>query len=279
LGDEPGVVRVRASVFGFPSEVVFALTGVPSDVEPIDDGGATGSDQVNILRVDGRDDWVRVRVPSLDHPLAYPGTGGWSMEIWAKPASRQSVGVVAGQASINDSPKDPYYIEVWQDNIFIVQDNLGSGAGSGTVSERPTVGEWTHFAGTFEDGAAANTLRYYMNGELKGESSTQISIGSRGSEFDPFAIGSLASFGSTAGFAEFHGDIDEVRIWSRTLSEDDIQANMRSELTGTEEGLVGYWNFNGLTTDGRVPDITDNGSHGELLFDAQLVYSADAPVP
>ena len=75
------------------------------------------------------------------------------------------------------------------------------------------------------------------------------------------------------------GCIDEVRVWNRVLSQEEIRANMNRRLTGGEAGLVGYWNFNGLDADGRVPDQTRNGNNGILMFDAHLVVSEDAPIP
>lgn len=67
-----------------------------------------------------------------------------------------------------------------------------------------------------------------------------------------------------------------IRVVCRpTLSAEDIQANMGIELTGTEPGLVGYWNFNELTPDGLVPDVTGNGNDGHLLFDARLASRSD----
>ena len=43
-------------------------------------------------------------------------------------------------------------------------------------------------------------------------------------------------------------------------------------------GLVGYWSFERLDAEGRVPDLAGNGNAGTLMFDAHLVASEDAPV-
>ena len=39
------------------------------------------------------------------------------------------------------------------------------------------------------------------------------------------------------------GSIDEVRIWNRALSQEEILANMNCHLTGHEPGLVAYYDF------------------------------------
>ncbi len=61
----------------------------------------------------------------------------------------------------------------------------------------------------------------------------------------------------------FHGVIDEVTIWNAALTQSEIQANMHTELTGSESNLVAYWNFNegtGSTTD----DNSTNANNGTL---------------
>jgi hypothetical protein len=41
----------------------------------------------------------------------------------------------------------------------------------------------------------------------------------------------------------FQGMMDELRIWNRTLTENEIREQMCRKLTGLEPGLVGYWDF------------------------------------
>ena len=48
------------------------------------------------------------------------------------------------------------------------------------------------------------------------------------------------------------GALDEIRIWSVARTEDEIRVSMNSPLTGQEDGLVGYWNFD----DGTTKDLT-----------------------
>ncbi|MCK4357747.1 MAG: caspase family protein [Candidatus Cloacimonetes bacterium] len=76
----------------------------------------------------------------------------------------------------------------------------------------------------------------------------------------------------------FHsGLIDEFRIYNRVFSKQEIQSNMNRELTGDEDGLVLYYNFNELTPDGKVKDLSPYSNHGTLKNGAKLVPS-DAPV-
>jgi len=61
----------------------------------------------------------------------------------------------------------------------------------------------------------------------------------------------------------FTGNLDEIRMWNRALTQTEIQQNMCQKLTGTETGLLGYWRFDdcgGLTT----VDVSGNGNIGTL---------------
>ena len=40
---------------------------------------------------------------------------------------------------------------------------------------------------------------------------------------------------------EVDGAMREVRVWNRACSAEEITANFRSKLHGTEAGLIGYW--------------------------------------
>ena len=59
------------------------------------------------------------------------------------------------------------------------------------------------------------------------------------------------------------GNLDEVRIWNTVRTQAEIQANMNTELTGSEINLVAYYNFNaGQGT--SLPDLTTNNNSGTL---------------
>ena len=57
--------------------------------------------------------------------------------------------------------------------------------------------------------------------------------------------------------------LDDVSIWNIALSQSTIQADMNQTLTGTESGLVGYWQFN-EGTGGIAHDETANHNDASL---------------
>ncbi|MHC4605017.1 MAG: hypothetical protein ACYS6W_17005, partial [Planctomycetota bacterium] len=77
----------------------------------------------------------------------------------------------------------------------------------------------------------------------------------------PLQIARVETFGSGVVFGS--GIIDEVRIYDRALSAEEIRANMHTRLSGDEPGLVGYWDFDeGMGQ--IVYDLSGNGNDGQL---------------
>ena len=60
---------------------------------------------------------------------------------------------------------------------------------------------------------------------------------------------------------------DEIRIWNLARSATEIQQAMDGSLSGSEKGLVGYWNFD----DGTADDLSANGHDGDLKEGAKLL--------
>ncbi|NET52399.1 MAG: hypothetical protein F6K09_28035, partial [Merismopedia sp. SIO2A8] len=66
----------------------------------------------------------------------------------------------------------------------------------------------------------------------------------------------------------YQGRITEVRVWNYARSQSDIQHDMYNRLTGSEEGLVGYWPLNegsGTTVTNKVTNtsVPKNGGTWE----------------
>ena len=91
---------------------------------------------------------------------------------------------------------------------------------------------WYHAAGTWEEGEH----RVYLNGKLVFED--------KGNEALPLkdVDNDLRIGGSFAGFRNFHGIIDEVRVWNRALPVTEIKDNMK----------LGFGPLLGVSPDGML---------------------------
>lgn len=150
--------------------------------------------------------------------------------------------------------------------FWIKASNVWSAA-SVSASEIPDQA-WHHIAGTYD----GDTINIYVDGAL---SASRV-VGAGNIEHDDSDLHIGSSIADVLG-RELSGLVDEVRIWNHALTVEQIRANMNSGLTDSEDGLVGYWNFNGVNEEGRVPDLSGNGNHGTLVGDAHLVTS-DVPI-
>gem|GEM_PF-2170912 len=127
-------------------------------------------------------------------------------------------------------------------------------AGSWTQVQDPNTIEagWQHYAVTYDN--SSQTMTLYRNGE---QVSQKVGVG-------PFGADSFVQLGRWSTCCHFQGDMDEVRIWDHARSGDAISSDYDQALTGSEDGLVAYYNFNQGVADGdnqsisTVNDLTGN---------------------
>ena len=155
-----------------------------------------------------------------------------------------------------------YAVGIWGDVLGADFEDMATGANhpvmGKTALER---GVWNHIAATY-DGAK---WRLYVNGVLDAEATANATP--RADSIHPFSIGSaVASDGLPHGFLQ--GVVDEVRVWDRARTPDEIADGMYRTI-GMGEGLVARWGFDAgdaetLTLTGAMvveDDVTlDHGS-------------------
>ncbi len=124
---------------------------------------------------------------------------------------------------------------------------------------------WNHIAVTQDQ----DSLKIYSNGVLAGADSNSYAFNSEAE----LRIGEF--LGYPGAYIGLRGEIDELRIWQTARSQGEVQSAMFEKLTGTEIGLVAYWDFDSLTGL-TVPDLSSRGNHGTLHGNVKLVDS-DAP--
>ena len=107
---------------------------------------------------------------------------------------------------------------------------------------------WHHIAFTYNANAGLNNFKTYMDGLLVLE---QTVTGTLKQGDGLFMIGSRNSFVGTNNY-----EIDNVRLWNRALTQDELMANQVKALTGKETGLKLFLNF-----DDTFKDISGNGNN------------------
>ncbi len=74
----------------------------------------------------------------------------------------------------------------------------------------------------------------------------------------------------------YKGKIDEVRVWNKSFSAEEIRNTMCTKLIGNEPGLIGYWNFNELG--GSVVNDSSPSGHDGVLQGSQTRVFSGAPI-
>jgi hypothetical protein len=146
--------------------------------------------------------------------------------------------------STSSSHSDPQYLELGRSGAF---------NGTASTTSVPT-NRWVAVAVTV---SAAKTVSYYINGAAAGSWDA--------SSYDVTINTSICLANNAIGGRKFRGMLDEVQIWSRVLSQTEIQNNLAQALSGSEADLVAYWQFensavNSAKRTGRACDGAEVGS-------------------
>ena len=206
------------------------------------------------LSFDGQDDYVNI----ASNP-AFTLGNHFTIETWINPNSNGLQSVIQGWYGFG--------YQIYLDNSgtvsLVLREPNGNGVGLSS-STQLSDDNWYHIAAVLNE----QSVQLYIDGNLDNEGTFNNVV--TGNGLDDL------SFGYSPWASEYLSSLlDEVRMWDHALSQEQIQHNMNTQLSGMEEGLVAYWNFNeGEGT--ALTDLSGNGNHG-IIYGAE--WSDDgAPV-
>ncbi|WP_176560234.1 discoidin domain-containing protein [Brevibacillus dissolubilis] len=106
--------------------------------------------------------------------------------------------------------------------------------------------KWTHVAAVFTNGTPSpSTVELYLNGQKQNlaHQTAYVTTSAR-------AATSTVRIGHYYGgdLYSFRGKMADVRIWNHARTQSQIIANMNRNVSGNENGLVGSWKLDSLTT-------------------------------
>jgi hypothetical protein len=143
--------------------------------------------------------------------------------------------------------------------------------------------EWHHVAHVFGtiDGTPGQKL--YVDGEeidlyVNNQTNQKVARGTTGTSAFDFQNNAIligySDDNQNPDFKDpyFKGQIEEVRIWNRVRTLDEIRSSMNQRLTGSEPNLLGYWNFDEVT-ETTVKDHAPTNTPGTLYGAPQIAGS------
>ncbi|MFN0067579.1 MAG: LamG-like jellyroll fold domain-containing protein, partial [Limisphaerales bacterium] len=201
-----------------------------------DDAPVAGSQ--NALRLDGRPGGVAT---TEEFTL---GGESFTLELWARRADTNGPAADDGQILAHLGPQvlgsAPGVILGWSSSTqFVFETRLGQQAVTVPAATASLDTNWHHWAAVFD----ADTGRR----ELFRDGISQGSVVSTNAGPGPVQL-FLGSVYGLAGW--FTGELDEVRLWTRPRTQDELLAAMSVPLAGNEDGLLAYYRLdegNGLT--------------------------------
>jgi hypothetical protein len=169
------------------------------------------------------------------------------------------------EAWINTSVTTPQNILVFGEaapGISLAYNSLSldwGGTNTSTDTTDISDGNWHHVALVVAD----NAVTFYKDGQAK--DTVSLFGGQTQSSSGALQLGYMYG-----GNSAFSGGIAQVCVWDVALTSDQIQLMMNVQLSGTEDGLVGYWTF----ADDAVTNLVNN-QQGSLNGGAQIASSQE----
>jgi hypothetical protein len=202
--------------------------------------------------------------------------GGLTLAAWIF-YTGNSLGIISSY-NANDFPNSSYGLDIsgnWCGNsanklTFLLATGGRLGDRRVMMSDI-TVPEnrWCYVAATWEPGSMhvyINGIQY--DGQIYGPScSLSTAPFSINSQTRPVLIGAEYEKVNWVPYRFFNGQIDEVTIFNRALTAEEVQYNMYHKLAGNEDGLVGYWDLDEGAGD-VAHDKSGNGNDGQIVISA-----------
>lgn len=220
---------------------------------------------------DGSSAWMEAQPASTLRPAS-----ALSLEFWMKANSFSSGAGPAAYAWDNGADEAGYGFSYVGGRLrFRVKTaSMAADAWDSLPGESLPAGRWLHVAGTY-DGSA---VKLYVNGELRGSAAAS---GALNWSPSPYAL-YLGRFRDSDETFYFDGSLDDLRLWSTSRSQAELQASMNATLSGNESGLSGWWRSmagSGNTASdgsGNGNNASQNNMTGYSWYDAISADGADA---
>ncbi|MBN1479445.1 hypothetical protein JXA70_04155 [candidate division KSB1 bacterium] len=207
------------------------------------------------IQLDGKKDYIYCgNDPSLSI------VGDLTVEAWLFPT-----GTMHGQTVISKHYESEYDITFWHQKLnYYHGPNWRDNTYEFNYIFAPQ--KWYHIA--VVRNSDNKTVTLYVNGSV---------VQGKGVyKNDPPASSHNLSFGYriNTNSQPFEGKIDQVRLWTKARSRDEIQRDMLQSLVGIEAGLVGCWQFE-EGSGSEVKDRTPNRNHGTISSGATWIPQSD----
>jgi hypothetical protein len=223
---------------------------------------------------DGVDDYIDLG--NIYDDLALPVTiSAW---VWLDPTAPDNTAIPIFDSQDGLPVYNGFNFLTSKTSVAGVQ--YGDGLGENNIIFRraksatfaPIAGRWVNVTAVMR---GALDMNIYFNGvdvggEYFGESNNPMHSDS------PTEVAKIGALLQNGVDHRFKGKIDELKIWDRALTLEEIQKTIFTRSPSSEPGLIGYWDFDELKGE-TVLDHSPNHFDGTIKGDAARVLS-EVPV-
>jgi len=224
------------------------------------------------LSFDGVDDYIQI-----NDSASFTLTNGYTLSAWIYLQNTNFGDGVAviGQWGAGGAGNASWAFYISPSKYIGIHNHDGSVTKSLVDNTTPlNTNQWYYITGVYDGGTSGTNGHLYINGKLVKEG-TLAALPQDSSYW--VGIGRVAAMGSNA---YFKGLIDEVRIYNRALSAEEIWDQYRVTAGKFQinnpvtdrwtNGLVGYWSFNGqdmdwASTTAEALDRSGNNNNGNVV--------------
>lgn len=180
-------------------------------------------------------------------------TGSFSIEAWINPTNTSNKGVISKGGTLLK-----YAIRITGSRVVLITN--GSPRLSSKTTSLIPVNTWTHIGATHN--SSSNEFKIFINGQA--DTSSIVASAAPTTNVDSLYVG--FSGASTP----FNGQIDELRLWNRELTSQEVNQNFRTSLSassGVYSGLILSMPFQKESSAGTkftARDFSGNENNGNV---------------
>ncbi len=241
-------------LFNVTNATAVAFNYSVADVSPYGNNGTANSTWTpdgkwfGAMAFDGVDDLVSVPSSSAISPASQ-----FTVSAWVKPESIGTNQVILKKGAIDANPIN-YRLMISSNGKFDFPVRTdGVNQVDRMSSTTLSAGQWYHLAGTFDSSLSGlDRVKVFINGVEESAYSYESSVGTLGTITSQDAL-EIGRQNNPSENRYFNGSIDEVRVWNRTLSPDEIRQQYYSNLakfsanqwlfSSVQQGLTNNTNY------------------------------------
>ncbi len=190
-------------------------------------------------------------------------TNNFSLEFWLVPRKTEAFATILQEGECYGSQQSYFVIQREDTTINFVFNCSGNCNyyNEYKCDTKLRLGDCQHIAISY----SSDGVKIYIDGLLQpGHYTNGAYCGDLYESPKDFWVGSYRYLNGTTG-AYFDGLLDELRIWSKVLTQNEINSNMNNALTGDEIDLLLYYNFDSLTIGDNSIIFNQSNSTGASL--------------